>query len=63
MKVKSSLKSGNFIDDAAQWVDREAVAVGHFFSNAERQARSLTNSVANWADSAVQSVKNWVIRW
>jgi hypothetical protein len=63
MKVHTSLKSGNIVDDASRWVNQGASAVGKFFTTAEHQARNVTGSAWDAARSTYQAFKNWVASW
>lgn len=60
MKVNTDLKSGNAVTDAANLVNQGTASVAHFFSTADRQARTVTNSVTNAVQSAWNSLTGWI---
>ena len=45
MKVETDLKSGAFLQDAAQTVGQTANSVATVFTNANQQAANLTNAI------------------
>ena len=49
MKVETDLRSGAFVQDAAQTVSQAADQVGSVFTNASQQASDLTNTVVTKA--------------
>jgi hypothetical protein len=59
MKVKTNLKSGNWLDDAVVTVSTLGDQVSGFISTAEQQAEGFTSSVANTANALWQDVTGW----
>jgi hypothetical protein len=63
MRVNTDLKSGNVISDAANLVNQGAAQVTGFVSAADRQARAVTQTVTNTAQSAWNSLTGWLRIW
>jgi hypothetical protein len=63
MKVSTDLKSGNVINDAANLVSQGTAQVTGFVSAADQQARAVTQTVANTAQSAWNSLTGWLKIW
>ncbi len=59
MKVKTNLKSGNWLDDAMGAASNLSGQVSGFFSAAEQQAEGFTGSVANTANALWQDLTGW----
>lgn len=59
MKVKTDLKSGNWLDDALGAASNLGDQVSGFFYAAEQQAEGFTHSVANTANALWQDVTGW----
>jgi hypothetical protein len=63
MRVNTDLKSGNVINDAANLVNQGAAQVTGFVSAADKQARAVTKTVTNTAQSAWNSLTSWLRIW
>ncbi len=51
MKVETNLKSGAFLQDAVNTVDKAAGQMGSFFSQAGQEANSFTTAVLDKTSS------------
>jgi len=51
MKVETNLKSGAFLQDAANTVGQAAGQVGNFFAQAGQEASSITSSLLDTTSS------------
>lgn len=60
MKVNTDLKSGNVVSSASNLVSEGVGQVSSFVSKADREARAVTNTVANTAQSAWNSLTGWI---
>jgi len=63
MKVKTVLKSGHLVTDAANLVNQATAEVVDLFSTGEQQAHTVTSSVAGAMQSAWNSLTGWIKLW
>jgi len=60
MNVKTDLKSGSVVNDAASLGCQALQSGANFFDSADFQANKLANSVTGSALSAWYTAKNWL---
>ena len=63
MKVNTVLKSGRLVNDAANLVNEVTAEVANLFSTGQRQAHTVTSSVAGAVQSVWNSLTGWIKPW